>query len=437
MGASVAGAGSRRWQRLSWCGTRLCVHISPTACVGGSSATASSRRRTSIRRVSCSAQRCLCSRIRRSLAGLIESVTEDRILLHNGSVIAAFPASGRGVRGWPISAFVIDEAAHFVGTEGNASLESVWQALRPSCLQFGADARVIVSSTPTGSEGAFADLWRRAADSRVADQVAHQFSTAEMNPTIDAEDLAAEEDRDPQWFRSEYGAEFVAGAGQYLDTQVIQAAVRLRGDLAPDQGHNWIAALDPAFSHDPFALVIVGQDTSNWRRLVVGCVRAWMPGRGASDPVEDPRSTEDRVLDEVVEICQYYRARVVTDTHLASLIQNRLGEQGLHVRVQGLRGSSHTEAFLELRARLNSGTIDLPDNPDLIRQLRRLKTRYTSVSRRVDNPREGGWHGDLAQALTLGLYEHRRSYNPDAMAYLGGDYNPDLDVPPLRYDDPL
>jgi hypothetical protein len=369
------------------------------------------------------------------LAGLIEGVSDDRILLRNGSVIAAFPCSARGTRGWPVSALVLDEAAHFVDTDGNASLEAVWQALSPSCLQFGAAARMIVSSTPCGSEGLFAEMWRDGADGRFPDRVAHRFSTAEMNPTIDAEVLAAAEARDPQWVRSEYGAEFVGGAAQYLDPDVILAAVRFPGDLPPEQGYNWVAALDPAFSRDPFALVIVGQDKSDWRRLVVGCVRGFRPGPGGPDSFEESRSTQDWILDEVASLCRYYGARVVTDSHLAPLIQTRLGEQGLPVRVQQLKGASHTEAFLELRARLHAGTVDLPDNSDLIRQLRRLRVHYTSVSRRVENPRERGWHGDLAQALTLGVYEHRRSPNPGAVPSVGGIYRPDWDFPPPSYND--
>lgn len=225
------------------------------------------------------------------LAPLIESVTDDEIVFVNGSVILALPCSGRGSRGRPVSALVFDEAAHFVDTEGNASLASVWQALVPSCAQFGDQSRVIVSSTPWGSEGFFADRFRRAANGEIPGAAARQFGTAEMNPTIDRAFLEAESASDPELFRSEYGAEFVGGGGQYLDPQVIERAATLPQELAPEHGSNWVAGLDPAFSRDPFGLVIVGQPVDDWRRLVVGCVRAWKPSPGGTGSFEELRST--------------------------------------------------------------------------------------------------------------------------------------------------
>ena len=106
------------------------------------------------------------------LAPLIESVSEDEILFANGTAFAAFPCTSRGGRGWPIFALLMDEAAHFVDTEGNAAGEPVFRALVPATAQFGDLARVIVSSTPWGSDGFFADLYQRAASGELDDAYA-------------------------------------------------------------------------------------------------------------------------------------------------------------------------------------------------------------------------------------------------------------------------
>ena len=71
------------------------------------------------------------------LSGLVESVTDDEIAFSNGTAFAAFPCTSRGGRGWPVFALMMDEAAHFVDTEGNSAAERVWQALSPSTAQFG------------------------------------------------------------------------------------------------------------------------------------------------------------------------------------------------------------------------------------------------------------------------------------------------------------
>ncbi len=122
-----------------------------------------------------------------------------------------------------------------------------------------------------------------------------RFSTADMNPTIDPAFLARQREIDPDGYLSEYEARFVDGGGQYLEGYLIDNAARLRhGDLAPEDGFRWTAGLDPAFSRDPFGLVIVGQDPRDWKRLVVGCVRGWQPaqtpGDGSFEPSAPPRT---------------------------------------------------------------------------------------------------------------------------------------------------
>jgi hypothetical protein len=68
---------------------------------------------------------------------------------------------------------------------------------------------------------------------------------------------------------------------------------------------------------------------------------------------------------------------------------------------------SKTAAFQELRARLNMGELELYPDAQLLAELGRLRTRYTAGSSSVVNPRVGGSHGDLAQALALATYSMR------------------------------
>lgn len=154
------------------------------------------------------------------LGGLVESFTEDEITFTNATALAAFPCSSRGGRGWPVFCLVMDEAAHFqTETEGPQVADRVFEALVPSTAQFGDLARIVVSSTPYGSSGLFAELFQRAASGELADAVAQHASTAEANPTISPTFLAQEEARDPESFRSEYLAEFLAGGAAFLDPE--------------------------------------------------------------------------------------------------------------------------------------------------------------------------------------------------------------------------
>ena len=342
------------------------------------------------------------------LAGLVENVTEDEIVFSTGAAVAAFPCTSRGGRGWPISTLVMDEAAHFVDTDGNSAAEPVWRALSPSVAQFGSHARVIVSSTPWGSDGLFASLYAQAASGELRDAVAHTATTQEANPTIDPSFLESEEARDPDGFRSEYLALFVGGGANFLDPERIEEAVADRGELVPGMAHSWIAGLDPAFSSDPFGLALVGRDPRDRHRLLLGLVRAWKPGKRKGDSFEYRRDVEDLVLAEVAEVCLRYQARVVTDQYAAPAVLERLHRAGLVVRSEPMTVMSKTAAFGELRARLNAGGIELYEHSELLAELRRLRTRYAAGSATVVNPRVGGSHGDLAQALALACYEHAR-----------------------------
>jgi hypothetical protein len=356
------------------------------------------------------------------LAELVESVNEDEIVFANGTALTGFPCSSRGGRGWAISTLVFDEFSHFLSeTDGPQVADRVFEALVPSSAQFGTLARIIVASTPYGNNNLFADLHQRAHSGELEDAVAFHAPTAAMNPTIPVTFLEQERARDPQGFAQEYEAEFAAGGAAFLDPERIADAVADRDELSPRQATEWIAGIDPAFSRDPFALAIVGRDRSA-HRLVLGLVRRWLPGRGRGQSFEERRQVEDATLAEVAEICRLYNAPVVTDQFAAPAVVNRLRAAGLSVRSVPMTASSKTAAFSELRARLNAGELELYEEPVLLAELRRLRTRYTAGQAGVVNPRSGESHGDEAQSVALAVWEHR-SWRASG----GQDFDPDDD----------
>lgn len=331
-----------------------------------------------------------------ALGGLVEAANDDelRFRLPDGSrsALRAFPCSSRGGRGWPISTLVMDEAAHFVSeTDGFQTAERVWVAMVPSTAQFGEHARILLCSTPYGQTGLFADVYGRAATGELEDAVAQHATTREANPTISDAFLAVEEARDPDGFRSEYLAEFMGSGDAFIDFERVDAT---RWPIAdPDDAHAWVAGLDPAFSRDPFGVALVGRAESG--ALVVGPVLGLRAGG------------EFAVLDEVAAVCLRYDARAVTDQFAAAAVVDRLRAAGVGVTVNTMSAQSKTQVFQELRPQLYNGRLPLPDVSALDAELRRLRTRYTAGSAAVTNPRVGGSHGDMAQALALAVFEHR------------------------------
>jgi hypothetical protein len=138
-------------------------------------------------------------------------------------------------------------------------------------------------------------------------------------------------------------------------------------------------------------------------RLVLGLARAWAPARTVS--FDERRGHEDEVLREVADTCLRYRvSEVVTDQYAASAIVDYFERRGLQVRTVAMSAASKTEVYAELRARLHTGALELYEHEGLLQELRRLRTRYTAGSASVVNPRVGGSHGDLAQALAMAVH---------------------------------
>jgi hypothetical protein len=349
------------------------------------------------------------------LAPLIEGVTEDAIDFANGTTLAAFPCGSRGARGWPILSLTFDELAHMVDAEGsNLAADAVVQALLPATAQFGDDARVIASSTPWGADGCFAEMFAKADSGEMPGSVAHTATTAEMNPTIEPAFLEAEERRDPEGFKSEYLAQFVGSGGAFFDPENVAACVTLPGQLRPEDGEDWVAGLDPAFSSDPFGLVLVGRDKRDRRRLLVGLVRSWVPPRLKPASLDEARVVEDAVLAEVASVLRLFDARAITDQYKSAGVAERLRRYGIRVRTEAMTAPVKDAAFGFLRGRINEGSVELPEHPELTRELRAIRTRYAAGRSSVVLPRIGGSHCDLAQALAIAVFEHDRNS-------LGGD----------------
>ena len=95
----------------------------------------------------------------------------------------------------------------------------------------------------------------------------------------------------------------------------------------------------------------------------------------------------------------------MTDQYAAPSVMHFLNQRSLAVRTVAMTATSKTNAFVELRARINTRALELYPDPELLAELRRLRTKYAGGSAGVINPRVDGSHGDRAQALALAVFE--------------------------------
>jgi hypothetical protein len=339
------------------------------------------------------------------LAPLVEDVSDEEIRFGNHTMLAAFPCTSRGARGWPIACLLLDEAAHMLDTEGNAAAGLVYRSLAPSVAQFGNKARVIVASSPFGVDGFFADLFQTIEKGDLEGSVCAQHSTLDVRPDFANAALELERRRDPEAFRAEYGAEFIAAGAAFLDAGRIAAAVTSASELQPGSVVDPVAAIDLGFIQDSTALTIVGRDPANRERLRLALARAWTPKLGPLG--------FGPTLDEIAALCHLYGVtRLYTDQHSATAAVEYLTRCGIRATVVTTTPTSKSEMFASLKTRIYGTVLDLYDMPELLAELRRIETVTTPGAATIRIRRLGTSHGDIATALALAVSRFKSSHIP-------------------------
>lgn len=333
------------------------------------------------------------------LRPLIEASTSDELRFKNATGIRAMPCSSRSGRGYPISCLLLDEFGHFQDdTEGFAAADRIWQAMTPSLTQFRGEGITFVASTPWGSDNAFASLYERALDGKLGDHAfALRMSTAEANPSITPEYLASKEaELGEDGFAQEFEAQFLRSGNAFIEMDRVR--VDREGDLGPDEHGctDLIAGLDPSFSGsgDAFGLAIVGTATRTigLHRLIYADAQRLPRGQ---------TGFEAHMGRIVGTLKMYDVTRAVTDQYADAAVVERLQQDGITCRVNRMGPESKTRAYNSLRGLLYAGTLELYRHRQLLVELGRLRTRFSPGSASVYNPRQGGSHGDVAQALAI------------------------------------
>ena len=345
------------------------------------------------------------------LLGPMADVKADRIdfRLPSGAhaAIRALAANSRSVRGMSASLVIVDEFAHFTDTAGPASDERLFAALEPSLRVFRDAARMVVISTPHGETGKFFELCQAVDAGGLPGGRLTRAATSEIDPSLGEdwkERKRAEIGEDT--FRQEYGAEFVAGAGQFFDLREVEKFAE--APARPRDAMSWTVGTDAAFHSDRFGVVLVGEAAGDAGTFLTGAVDAIDPGERRRS-LEARRAREDETLARVWEVIEPYAAerpvRVWGDQHQSDGLRSFFRHPGLNVEIVNVTAPIQTAGFVSLRARLLDGSLRLWKHPLLIEELRRVRTAKTAES--IMLPRFGGGHCDAASALALAAYALR------------------------------
>lgn len=369
------------------------------------------------------------------LRGSVLDETKGTLTLSNGSRVLSVPASERQIRGWAVDLLIVDEAA-FVA-------EEVWSAAEPAIIA-RPGSRVVLTSTPFGTDHFFRRLWSRGMSSPDGMYRSWHWPSS-MSPLMDA--VLLEEIRQhgsPITFAREYLAEWADASGALLTPAELEGAVLDYRLVGPELAERWHGFSPPgAGGRVLVPQCVAGLDYGSARDASAVAVVAAMDDYGLNRVVG--ASSDDHVFflpwlefhhgwsyqrfgERVAEVaCGYNLRMIASETNgvgaggheFTALAVARAGESGrLASRFAAMGGFGVAGTYVapvwtdnrrkqamfgRLKGMLQAGTMVLPRHPELLRQLAALEMSETPAgSVQISVPERFG-HDDLAMALGQAL----------------------------------
>jgi hypothetical protein len=313
----------------------------------------------------------------------IENSTQSEITLRNGVVIGVHSNSHRTTRGRTLVACVLDEIA-FWYSDGQNSDQDSYTALLPSLAT--TKGLMLGISTPYRRIGLLHQKYRDHHGVN-GDVLVVQGDASKFNPTLDQAVIQAQREADPQGAKSEWDALFRSDLTQFLDDDLVDAAVNPARplELPPQHSTTYFAFTDAAGGGaDSYTLSICHKGKDG--RIVIDLVR------GTRRKNYNPSD----VTAEYAALCKEYRIfKIVGDNYAAHWVSDAWKANGISYAKSEL---SKSQIFNEALAIFTRSHIELPDHPVLLRELRLLERQtHRSGSDSISHPRGG--HDDHANAV--------------------------------------
>jgi hypothetical protein len=311
--------------------------------------------------------------------------TADSITLAHGTRISIATASFKTVRGRTLAGVIIDEAG-YLPAEGSALPdEQLYAAVRPGLLTL--NGRIIVISSPYLRQGLLYDLHTRFHGRDGDDSgLVIQATSLEMNPTLDAEKIAAETAADPENAASEYHGKFRSTSSSYLDEDLIsRAVVRERRMLVFQGGYSYFAFVDASSGRsDGFAVAIAHSEPGG--RVVLDALEAIQPPFDPTVAVEKCARL----------IAQFGLGRCTGDRFAVGYVSAAFAKHGIRYRESE---RSKSEIYRHALPLFTANRVELLDNHQLLHELRLLERRpQPGGAEKIDHPPRSFCHDDLANA---------------------------------------
>jgi hypothetical protein len=318
-----------------------------------------------------------------ALTALLTGKTSDTISLSNGVDLECRPASFRTIRGVSAVTIICDELA-FWRSENSANPDKeILDAARPALATTG--GMLIAISSPYAKRGELWNAFKRdygpAGDPRVL--IARAASRV-MNSTLPERVVARAYERDAAAASAEYGAEFRNDIEAFVSIEAIENCVSPGVTVRPPLLEaTYFGFCDPSGgSADSMTMAIAHREGD-------AVVLDYIGERKA------PFAPDSVVAEFAAAFAEYRISTIRGDRYAGEWPRERFAAHGINYMPAEMNRSELYLAFLPL---LNSGRLDLLDNPRMVAQFVGLE-RCTARSGKDSVDHAPNAHDDVANSV--------------------------------------
>jgi hypothetical protein len=200
--------------------------------------------------------------------------------------------------------------------------------------------------------------------------------------------------RDPWFFKREYGAEFADVVTPFFDMRQIEKCMKNFYVPPEERTQSYVITLDAGLKHDNFALAMGHLDKEE--KVIVDLTRSWTPAYGEIINIIE--------IEQFVEnLTKSYRVvDIVGDERLITPTIQRFQNLGLPARGYQFSTSSDMKLYENLIQLVNSQKIVIQESEEVKEEFRHLQRIVLADRFRVQaGP---GAHDDLSDTIGLLAY---------------------------------
>lgn len=325
-----------------------------------------------------------------SLRRKVKHDKAESIELSNGITIAIKSASWRSTRGFSALAVILEEICWFRWeTDSRLRDTEIYRSLKPTLATIPNSILFAISS-PHSFQGLMADKFRKHEGKR-GNVLCWKSSTVLMNPTFDVQEVKQAYKDDPEFARSEYGAEWRRDISSLLDIEVVSNAIDRKIFERPFQkGIDYVGFIDPSGGKsDSFCSGLAYQDKET-KKIVLAVLRE-----------AQPPFRPETIVEEYSKLFKNYGVTaILSDAYAGAWVESAFQNFGITVNRATMNKSDY---YLNALPLFNNGSIRLLDQERLKNQLMSLERKTRSGSRDAVDNFHG--HDDLSNTACAVLVE--------------------------------